>query len=509
MAYTTTTDSPSARFAIHRDDASTYQVVTYSTSSQNSLAKPGLDYIAALGMMVFNPGETDKEIRVPLILDSLNKLRSTSVSLEVQEQIYNHQRELNLLIQTATDAASAQPSVISGLQLEVDPAGSSARISMRSDNNDADQNLRMQISTRENAATLTTNQSKTVSIKDFNQEATASLPTHSLAALPLDHDGRSNNQVQLSLALNFSPTAGQPTISILGPDFEPGIAVELINTNQVHFLQEAPLTSWRADSGSGRVSFALVAGATRQVLLSDAEAGSSGSINPANAFAEGWQSTESQAIGSRSITAVPNLNTQAWTPTASRDGVPLALLNLSVDGNQVTASFEGGVTGVFWQASGTEPTLQPVPASLEVQRLAGYENTLGFYSVDAITGLVDALLPGDPGYLQAALARSEQEDLLLDADHLPGYGQSAVFNNLPLDTQKRYGVLLLQNGSRTTIFSSFAAANPMGQTQMVRLASDTNKLTLGLEDLAVASGTSDRDFNDLIINVTGVAVPLL
>ena len=91
---------------------------------------------------------------------------------------------------------------------------------------------------------------------------------------------------------------------------------------------------------------------------------------------------------------------------------------------------------------------------------------------------------------------------------MPAFGQTAVFNNLPLDTQKRYGVLLLQDSSRTTIFSSYATANPMGQTQMVRLSSDTNKLTFAIEDLAIASGTSDRDFNDLVLNVSGVSIPL-
>jgi hypothetical protein len=83
---------------------------------------------------------------------------------------------------------------------------------------------------------------------------------------------------------------------------------------------------------------------------------------------------------------------------------------------------------------------------VEVQRLTSYDNTLGFYSVDSITGNVKGLNPGDTGYLQAALARSREEGLLLDARTLPAFGASATFNSLPLNTRERYGMLLLQNG---------------------------------------------------------------
>jgi len=162
----------------------------------------------------------------------------------------------------------------------------------------------------------------------------------------------------------------------------------------------------------------------------------------------------------------------------------------------------------FWQASGTAPSLVPIAPAVEVKRLAGYNNTIGFYSVDSITGLVDGRSPGEAGYLQAALARSEAEKLLLSAAELPAFGQSATFNALPLNTQQRYGVLVLQNSDRNTLFSSFSAANPGGETQMVRLGSDPSSYVLGIEDLAVASGRSDRDFNDNILTLNGVSLGL-
>jgi hypothetical protein len=511
-AYRSDASDGLVRFRIFRSDASTTQVVQYSSSSLNSQALPGKDYGAVMGSLVFAPGQTSKTITIPLHSKAITDLLRPTVSLQVQEVSDRNQQEQHLIIEPLFDDLAADVSlpVLTAFTLTPSEGGSAGLLTFRADSNDPGElaNLRLRVSQRPSSDSTTLTQSRDFSIRDFSKDANSMAASEPYKGLPLDHDRRANQQVSVQLQLNFEADVNGPIVSVLGPELAPAATVELVNTNQVHFRQDAPLTSWRADSSAGYVSFALVAGATRQALLSDAEAGSSGSINANNAFDDGWQNTESKAIGSRSITAVPNLNAQAWTPTASRDGVSLALLNLSVNGNQVTASFAGGVIGVFWQASGNDPTLLPVPASLEVQRLTSYNNSLGFYSVDAITGLVDNLLPGDPGYLQAALARSEHEDLLIDANHLPGHRQSVVFNNLPLDTQKRYGVLLLQDSSRTTIFSSYAAANPMGQTQMMRLNSDTNKLTLGIEDLAIASGISDTDFNDLIVNISGVSIPL-
>ena len=277
----------------------------------------------------------------------------------------------------------------------------------------------------------------------------------------------------------------------------------------MRFQQDAPLTSWRADSGSGLVTFGLQSGSNNLTLISNAQGGSAGSLNSNNANgATSWQSTEGKAIGSRSITDGQNLKDSDWTPTASRGGVSLALLNLAVDGSQVTASFQGGVTGVFWQADGNAPSLLPAPAAVEVQRLAGFNNSLGFYTVDSITGMVAGLNPGDVGYLQAALQRSVEEDLLIDASSLPAFGATSTFNSLPLDTRERYGVLLLQNGDSSEIFSSFAAANEGGATQMVSLSNSANSLVLGIEDLSVAKGLGDNDFNDLIVKIQGVSLGL-
>ncbi len=131
--------------------------------------------------------------------------------------------------------------------------------------------------------------------------------------------------------------------------------------------------------------------------------------------------------------------------------------------------------------------------------------------MDGSTGSLSGLEPGASGYLEQALARSRAEGLLLTAEQLPAYGQSLSYQNLPLDTHKRYGVLLLPNGNTQSMVSSFAAANPGGLAQMLSLGSGEVGLgmVMGIEDIAVGLAQSDRDFNDLLVKVTGVSVPIL
>jgi Domain of unknown function (DUF4114) len=89
---------------------------------------------------------------------------------------------------------------------------------------------------------------------------------------------------------------------------------------------------------------------------------------------------------------------------------------------------------------------------------------------------------------------------VLDASQLPASGQQATFTNLPLNDAKSYGLLLLVQNNPGELFSSYSSANPGGATQMVAFG-DTNGhgITFGIEDVFVASGQSDRDYNDLIV----------
>ena len=513
LAYRTGPSTGMARFAIERGDPSKRQVVLYASSSANSSAEPGGHYTPVAGLLVFEPGQTSHEVTVPIDSVAFDRLGSGSLSLLVEELQEQGQTSLHLLITpTAATAAAALQPVLSGFELSAAENGTSAILSFRADSTSGNpDSLQLTVSQRDRADSDGSLNSQNLEILDFGTPTAH--PIISLGVpVPLDHDGRKNYQVSTSLKLNFTPASGEPFVSILGPAPVLEQTVQQVGTDQIRFQQNGPLTSWRSDSGSGLLTFALQAGSTSQTLLTAASGGSVGSIDPTRALDNspggGWQGSEGLAVGSRSITTVANLSAQAWTPTATRNGVALNLQDISINGNQVTARFQGGVSVEFWQASGTAPSLVPIAPAVEVKRLAGYNNTIGFYSVDSITGLVDGRSPGEAGYLQAALARSEAEKLLLSAAELPAFGQSATFNALPLNTQQRYGVLVLQNSDRNTLFSSFSAANPGGETQMVRLGSDPSSYVLGIEDLAVASGRSDRDFNDNILTLNGVSLGL-
>ena len=508
-SYRTKASEGLARFSISSSDTSKPRALLYAISSSNSSAEPGRDYTAIAGVAVLAKDESSFDITVPIHSEAFSQLRNGTLSLRVEEISYSDQLEsIHLLIEPTPAPDGGLPPVLSGLSLSLDSSGSTATLELRADthNGSADA-LNLSIARRNSADTVAVSRRQLVLINDFKQVPGDLPPAYNLQNL--DHDGRPNQQVQTSLLLNLKPTGNDPLVSLLGPELNWQSTVQLLNGNQVRFQQDAPLTSWRADSSAGLVTFGLQSGSNKLTLISNAQGGSAGSLNSNNANgATSWQSTEGKAIGSRSITDGQNLKGSDWTPTASLDGVSLALLNLAVDGNQVTASFEGGVTGVFWQADGNAPSLLPAPAAVEVQRLAGFNNSLGFYTVDSITGRVDGLNPGDEGYLQKALARSEAEDLLIDASSLPAFGATATFNSLPLDTRERYGVLLLQNGDETKIFSSFAAANEGGATQMVSLSNSSNSQVLGIEDLSVAKGLGDNDFNDIIVNIQGVSLGL-
>jgi hypothetical protein len=192
-------------------------------------------------------------------------------------------------------------------------------------------------------------------------------------------------------------------------------------------------------------------------------------------------------------------------PTATRNGEQLALQDLIVNGNNITAVYSDNVTGVF-TLSGTGSAVNPATINplLTVQRLGLNSNSIAFYQADSVTGAIDVdgtpVLPGSAGYLQAALSHAKSAGLLLQAAQLPGYKQTAVFDALPLNPLINYGILLLVNGSESEIYSSYPAANPGGGSQFLTFGSTDRGLTIGIEDQLVSS-RSDRDHNDLILTL--------
>jgi hypothetical protein len=331
----------------------------------------------------------------------------------------------------------------------------------------------------------------------------------------LDSDGDHNAQVQVSIGLNFMADNGLPAVVLTGPDPQWSTAFTLQNGTELVFSSDVDLTVRRADTTTGKVSFGLqsVSGTAALTLLRDAVAGSSGSIDAQDlsryASPNGWLASEGKAIGGVSTANNLALTGGTWTPMASKDGKALALQSLTQQGNQFTANFADGITGVYSTPSvGGTLSSAPIRPAVEVYRLGSYVNTFGFYQLqDSITGTVNGLLPNDPGYLSTALAASKASGLFLDQSRLPGFGGQAIIHDLPLDTKQSYGVIFCVNGDSSTLFSSFAQANRDGATQMISLSNSSYASTLGIEDKYM-SKNSDHDYNDILVKVSGVMVPI-
>ena len=274
------------------------------------------------------------------------------------------------------------------------------------------------------------------------------------------------------------------------------------------FVRPTAIAVARVDKQDGLVTFGLQSLDDGHImsLLDNTQGGSAGALSYNSASDGSWRASEGRAFGS--VGAVPGqVAAGVWLPTATLDGQVLDLISLQTDGNSGLATFDGG-----YQASFTLGGTRSIPTVdisddvvVTVKRLSGIANGLAFYEADQRTGEIEVdgqfLMPGDAGYLQGALANARANNLLIDAGQLPGFGQQAVLEDIPLHDTRSYGLLLLVNGSDDHLFSSFAAANPNGAVQVVSLGSPDGGVTFGFEDILVdGGGYSDRDYNDLIVS---------
>jgi hypothetical protein len=312
-----------------------------------------------------------------------------------------------------------------------------------------------------------------------------------------------------SYLVNFKPSS---TSLDLNYGNWSGVATKS-NATSLTFSSNINLSVSRTDVLGGDVSFGLrsMSSSSKLSLLNSAASAQSGVLTLNSIYSPtAWQDSEGRAIGSA---ATASVSSGTWTPTATRNGEELALKELIVNGNNVTAIYTDNVTGVFTLA-GTGTAINPgtINPVLTVQRLGSYNNSLAFYQADSITGAITAngstLLPDSPGYLQAALSNAKSAGLVLQASQLPGYKQTSAIDSLPMNASNNYGILLMVNGSESQIYSSYSAANPGGVSQFLTFGSTDRGLTIGIEDQLVSS-RSDRDFNDLILTIASSTFTLM
>ncbi|MGK7923968.1 MAG: DUF4114 domain-containing protein, partial [Spirulina sp.] len=137
-----------------------------------------------------------------------------------------------------------------------------------------------------------------------------------------------------------------------------------------------------------------------------------------------------------------------------------------------------------------------IAVSFNVMGEAAYRNSFGFYVIDDPSGRIGNLRPGDAGYAEAAVRNR------LDLNGgFPGGKLLAPFfiaNGTPEE-------FLAENPGNQSIeapiaYFVFVAANPEG-IDRIRLLGDN---TFAFEDLP---GGGDRDYNDLIVQLTLSTIP--
>jgi len=131
-----------------------------------------------------------------------------------------------------------------------------------------------------------------------------------------------------------------------------------------------------------------------------------------------------------------------------------------------------------------------IPAQFGVNSDAEYDNSFGFYVIDDLDGRIGDLLPGDPGYAEAAVSQQLDTNAGLPAGTLvapfiiaDGTAEEFLAEN-PLN----------QSDQDVMAYFAFIGANPDG-VDHVRLLGDN---TIGFED---EWNGGDRDFNDMVVQV--------
>lgn len=281
-----------------------------------------------------------------------------------------------------------------------------------------------------------------------------------------------------------------------------------VDSDRFTLTADSTISVLRLDTGAEGIRFGIENAASGSSLdLVALVAASDQSLNLEKILAGTWTETEGVALGGRRASAVA---ADTWIPIATdASGQRLTLESLALSGNSASARFAGGVEAVYavggsglLASSIADAPLATVTATVE--RLGEFNNGLALYEADPLTGAVDGLLPGDQGYLQAALQIAKRGGTLYSAQQLPGYGDNGNLN-LTLSPEKNYGFLLIVDGDESNLWSSYSAANPDGSIQITSFTTPGGALTFGFEDHLTSGNISDQDFNDLIVSIEPMA----
>ena len=259
----------------------------------------------------------------------------------------------------------------------------------------------------------------------------------------------------------------------------------------------------------------------KQVIFNGNQSNSSNVLTRENAQGD-FMVSEGQSISQlQSATLITGFNifylNDGTQTTFSTDNNSQIAVSEGTGYNQLQFTDSQGET-VSFEISPTPVLLTPgnstnrVQAEINLSSAANFQNTLGIYAVDELTGGIDInsdgiidFKPGDVGYSQAAVERA----INLSAPTNGGTSSTTV----DLQGGQVLGLFLIADGDITNFLSqnpdnrldggplayfSFTPANPDEEIHIMQLGSgDTN--IFGFEDML---GGGDRDFNDIIASVT-------
>ena len=334
-----------------------------------------------------------------------------------------------------------------------------------------------------------------------------SLPAPGALKVAFDGDPTSSYQVNFKAsAADVRLSYGAWTSSLRG------------GANQTLALSNAtPLTVNRCDTKPGRISFGLrkQEAATTTWILNQGSPASDAALDTSRIFTasgtNSWLATKGQALGSTAAT-LGDLPAGTWIPTASdSQGHQLAVKTIEVSNNTATVNFSGGIQARYSaQSSGILSTkLLNNSIAVNIKSLAPNINGLAFYpTTDPVTGTIrlgrKSLRTNQQGYAQAALELAKRSNLLLSPSRLPNSGEEATLTDLPLDSKRNYGMLLLRNNKPSDLSCSFSRANPDNVVTMQSFSAPERGVIYGIN-----AGNNQNTFNDLIVTMSAATPQIL
>ncbi|AFY61771.1 Calx-beta domain-containing protein [Synechococcus sp. PCC 6312] len=523
-----------------------YLGISYST--QDSLGKAGLNYLPVTGRTTFNPGERFKEVQV-FLLD--NPLSDPTKNVVLNATIINQASSSNVLRNTFNiQGETSDLEIKNWQQIFFEPSTNSLLESALAFNTATQQgkaevNLNLQYQDDFNDFLNWNSEANRYESFMFDGQTGARFLAPEIANSSLD----ASKNVNLVLEDGKRGDVDQGVNGLVGTNGYisrtiPGL---ITNNNQtfraptaadgnvqwrlVNVPQESEFGLVKVEDVQGRINgllptdsgYEAAALARRQVLFDKSFGASNQSLS--RTIAEDsfinpdlLVETESEFFGSlQNSFLTPNdyyiLYSRSGDSTTFSTTTAPDIVSDSRGYHQVTLGqviVEVGSSAIVIPGA----INQPVSFTSSLSRAAAFDNLIGLYQVDSLTGGLDIdgngtidVRPGDSNYAQLALLRAKDSltgqvlttpnnfSTATDTFELTGGGMYGAFiiPNATIDDVLKMNPKNL-NINQPQAFFSFGAANSDNLNHMTRLGANL----FGFEDIV---GGGDLDYNDMVLKL--------